>query len=225
MFVVPLKRSFTIFLFCVLFLLLTISCLARERVHAGLIAIPEEENLLFPRVQESVAPVSVSAEPSASHTLVGSYYSLDGGMKATLMLNNKGITPLEVQPTLFSADGQQLIIPTVFVEPRSARYIDLEDWAVMGGPAFRSGSIRLFHYGRDLILGAQIYLTDETHRLTFEEKLAEVGKFDSRRLEAVWFQPANETRIIISNTSDQPLTISGRLTKAPRHTGDINTFI
>ena len=84
----------------------------------------------------------------------------------------------------------------------------------------------MFHVGKDLVLGAQIFLEDEASSLSYEEKLAELGKFDSRRQEAVWFQPSNQTatKIVLSNKSDAPLTVAGRLAKAPQHSGDRNTF-
>lgn len=155
--------------------------------------------------------------PDIPHTLVGSYYTVENGIHAKLLLNNKGGTQLEVQPTLYSSDGQELQLPAVYVEPQSARYIDLQDWATIGGPGFRSGNIKLFHYGEDLVLGAQIYLTDEDRSLTFEEKLAEIGKFNSQRLETVWWMPSHDAgvKIILTNTSDSSLAVTGKLAKNP----------
>lgn len=62
--------------------------------------------------------------------------------------------------------------------------------------------------------------------MSFEEKLAELGKFDSRRQEAVWFQPTSqtETKIILSNASDAALIITARLSKRPQYAGAANTF-
>lgn len=138
---------------------------------------------------EIAASPSPSRASETPHTLVGSYYTLETCINAKLLLNNKGPTQLEVRPTLFSANGQELQIAPVYVEPQSARYIDLQEWAAIGGSDFQSGNIKLFHYGKDLVLGAQIYLTDEARSLTFEEKLAEMGKFNSQRLETVWSMP------------------------------------
>ena len=59
------------------------------------------------------------------HLLAGSYYSMRGGLKATLLLNNKGPRPLEVRPTLFSLAGERLDIQPVIVEGNSFRMIDL----------------------------------------------------------------------------------------------------
>src|SRR6185436_5694600 len=59
--------------------------------------------------------VNSTSEPS--HWLVGSYYNTNNGMTATLLLNNKGIQPLEVRPTLYNLAGQELVLPPVIVEP------------------------------------------------------------------------------------------------------------
>lgn len=122
--------------------------------------------------------------------------------------------------------GQELVLPPVIVEPSSHRLIDLSEWARIGGESFEQGSIKLFHYGKDLVLGAQIYLVDEAHSLSFEEKLVELGKFDSRRLEAVWAMPSRDTdvKFALSNTTSTPLSITARLTRSPHNTSDAQTF-
>jgi hypothetical protein len=160
---------------------------------------------------------SPSPTPEISHTLVGSYYLVDENIEAKLLLNNKGNAPLEVQPTLYNKQGQELQLPSVTVEPQNFRFINLADWAAIGGESYKSGNIKLFHYGKDLVLGAQIYLTDKTRSLSYEEKLTELGKFDSRRQEAVWWMPSNEAKvkIILTNTTDAPLDVTGRLAKKP----------
>jgi len=177
-------------------------------------------------LQKDVRQSNNAQEGETPHTLVGSFYTVQYGIEAKLLLNNKGIAPLEVRPTLYNLAGQSLELPPVFVEARSFRFINLADWASVGGESFRSGSIRLFHTGKDLILGAQIYLTNEAFSLSFEEKLAELGKFDSRRQEAVWFQPTNQTEsiVVLSNTSDTSLAVTARLSKRPQQTGNANIF-
>lgn len=152
------------------------------------------------------------------HLLAGSYYSVRGGLTATLMLNNKGPRPLEVRPTLFSLAGERLDVLPVTVEANNFRVIDLREWVAFGGPSFEEGSIQLFHTGRDLVLGAQIYLVDEAHRLSFEEKLTEITGGGPARLEGVWWSPhaGADVRLALSNTSDTPLTVTARFLGAGR---------
>jgi len=146
------------------------------------------------------------------HLLASSYYSVQGDLTATLMLNNKGPKPLEVRPTLFSLKGERLDIQPVVVEANSFRMIDMREWAALGGPSFQEGSIQLFHLGRDLVLGAQIYLVDEIHSLSFEEKLTEITNGGASRLEGVWWTPSRRTnaQLALSNTSDSPLAVTVR---------------
>ncbi len=151
---------------------------------------------------------------------------MDENIEAKLLLNNKGNEPIEVQPTLYNKQGQQLQLPPVTVEPQNFRFINLNDWVIIGGESFKSGNIKLFHYGKDLVLGAQIYLTDEVRSLSYEEKLAEKGKFDSRRQEAVWWMPSNsaDVKIVLTNTTNAVLSVAGKLAKKPNHVSNAQTF-
>ena len=160
------------------------------------------------------------------HNLVGSFYTIDYGTDAKLLLNNKGNTQLEVRPTLYNKQGQELQLPPVMVEPQSFRFINLADWAAIGGESYRSGNIKLFHTGKDLVLGSQIYLTQEAYSLSFEEKLAELGKFDSRRQEAVWVMPTQQTKVevVLTNTTNAPLSVTAKLAKNPDTVGNPQTF-
>jgi hypothetical protein len=176
-----------------------------------------------PHVLLSIMP---SPTPEISHTLVGSYYSVENNLDAKLLLNNKGNTQLEVRPTLYSKLGQELQLPAVLVEPQSFRFINLRDWATLGGDGFETGNIKLFHYGKDLVLGAQIYLTDESHHISFEEKLTELGKFDSRRQEAVAVIPGGQTgiRVVLTNTADIPLSLTATPSRSPNIIGNPHVF-
>jgi len=144
------------------------------------------------------------------HLLAGSYYTLKDNFSAKLLLNNKGPRPIEVQPTLFSLSGERFDISPVTVDSNSHRFEDFGAWAAIAGEQFREGSIQVFHRGKDLVLGTQIYLTDEKHSLSFEEKLTELEKVGSSRLEGVWWLPTPKgaVQLVLSNTSDNALAVS-----------------
>ncbi len=178
-----------------------------------------------------VFPLSISANPTPTpdetpHILVGAFYDVQNFPTAKLLLNNKDIVAREIRPTLYSLDGQTMEIAPVMVEASSFRMINLNDWASLGGENFRRGSIKLFHTGKDLNIGSQIYLSDEAKSLSFEERLTELGKFDSRRLESIWAMPNDDAqvRIILSNTSDTLLPVTAKLSRLPRQTGETQTF-
>ncbi len=170
---------------------------------------------------------SPTPTPEIPHTLVGAFYDVQNFPNAKLLLNNKDTVAREVRPTLYSLNGQILEVPPVQVEAQSFRLIDLRELAKIGGDDFRQGNIKLFHTGKDLVLGTQIYLEDAARSLSFEEKLSEIGTYDSRRLEGVWFQPSNQTesKIVLTNTSNQLLNISATLSRRPNILSAPQTFI
>lgn len=151
-------------------------------------------------------------EDDKPHLLAASYYSIRDNLTAVLMLNNKGPRPLEVRPTLFSMSGERLDLAPLMVDATSFREIDLREFGI-AGTAFEEGSLQLFHRGRDLVLGAQIYLVDAEHSFSFEEKLTELTPLGATRLEAVWWMPSPRARVqlVVSNTKDESLTVTAQL--------------
>ena len=158
---------------------------------------------LTPTIQES-APIQ-SDKP---HVMAASYYNLQGTLKSSISLNNKGLLPLEVKPTLFNMDGERLDVPPVTVEATSFRVFDLAEWAEPGGPAFQRGSLQLFYRGKDLLLGAQVKITDPASSIIFDEQLSEPKTMISSRLEGLWWLPSHDSHvsIAISNTTDSTQT-------------------
>lgn len=159
------------------------------------------------------------------HILVGAFYTTRGGMESKLLMNNKAPTPIEVLPILYGDNGAILQIPTFSVDRNSFTSINLRDWADLGGDGFLKGNLKLFHRGKDLVLGTQIQITDESKSLAFENKLNELGKFDSRRFEGVWWIPNNntESNVVLTNTSDEFLTVTAVLTRKPHNVGSPKT--
>jgi hypothetical protein len=144
------------------------------------------------------------------HLLAGAYYTINNNFSAKLLLNNKGPLPIEVQATLFSLRGERFDAPPIIVEANAHQFEDFAGWVAVAGQQFREGSIQLFHHGKDLMLGSQIYLTDETHSLSFDEKLTELGKPGSARLHGVWWLPSPKgaVNLVLSNTTNTMLSVS-----------------
>jgi hypothetical protein len=142
------------------------------------------------------------------HFLAASFYKVTNNLTATLMLNNKGPQPIEVRPTLFSLSGEKLEAPPVVVEGESFRNFDLKEFGALPGTPFEEGSLQLFHRGPDLVIGAQLYLVDETNSLSFDEKLVEFKTGPSTQLESVWWLPTKQANVslILSNTSEQTIS-------------------
>ncbi|HEX8922462.1 MAG TPA: hypothetical protein VF766_13400, partial [Pyrinomonadaceae bacterium] len=149
-----------------------------------------------------------NADKDKPHLLAASYYNVSNNLTATLMLNNKGPEPVEVKPTLFSLTGERLEAAPVIVEGESFRNINLRDFGALPGTLFQEGSLQLFHRGPDLVIGAQLYLVDEEHSVSFDEKLVEFQGAASTQLESVWWLPSRRcsVNLILSNTGDLPVT-------------------
>jgi hypothetical protein len=60
------------------------------------------------------------------------------------------------------------------------------------------------------VLGSQIYLSDESHSLSFDEKLTELGKPGSAQLDGVWWLPSPKggVKLVLSNTTNTLLSVS-----------------
>ena len=162
------------------------------------------------------------------HLLMGSYYSLNEDFSAKLLLNNKGSSPLVAHPRLFSMSGERFDVAPVTIAPESFQMINLADWVEVAGSQFREGSIHVFHLGRDLVLGSQIFLVNQARSLSFDEKLVEKGGFKSPGLEGLWWLPASdgEVRLALANTSDSPLTaIVTADGKSPKRSGTENVYL
>ena len=144
------------------------------------------------------------------HTLAGSYYTLKNNFSAKLLLNNKGPSPLEVRPTIFAMSGEKFEPPAVTVAGNSYVFVNLADWAALAGSEFQEGSIQLFHRGKDLVLGSQIYLTNRSGRLSFEEKLGEPANLSSSMAAGVWWLPSPKGAVdlVLSNSTSETLSVT-----------------
>lgn len=153
------------------------------------------------------------------HFLAASYYKVGNNLTATLMLNNKGPQPVEVRPTLFSLSGERLEATPVVVEGESFRNFDLREFGALPGTPFEEGNLQLFHTGPDLVIGAQIYLVDETTSRSFDEKLVEFKTVPSTQLESVWWLPSrhSDVSLILSNTSEQAVSANTVINAGTSH--------
>lgn len=182
-----------------------------------------------PRATSSVTNAQTNSgccgdEANKLHHLAGSYYTLNEGFNTKLLLNNKGPDPIEIQSTLFSLGSERLGVPPVTVAGNSHMFVELSDWVSTAGDQFREGSIQLLHPGKDLVIGAQLYLTDSKHSLSFEEKLTELGK-GSPRLEGVWWLPSPKgtVSLVLSNTGDSSLSVIASIRgRAPKLETGVN---
>jgi len=202
----PVRLMLIGFFSCVLFLA-ALPHPARVSPHLLIANTPNHSHTEY-QPPTFLAPAPVQSDKP--HKMVASNYSLQGNLKSSISLNNKGLLPLEVKPTLFSLSGDRLDVPPVTVDATSFQVFDLAEWAAPSGPAFRQGSLQLFYRGKDLLLGAQLKITDSNSSLIFDEQLTEIGSMISSRLEGLWWLPSrnSEVSIILSNTTNSTVIAS-----------------
>jgi hypothetical protein len=123
------------------------------------------------------------------------------------MLNNKGPDPVEVRPILFAINGNHVQAAPIIVAGESFRNVDLGELGAISGTIFEEGSLQLTHKGPGLVIGAQLYIVNESRSLSLDEKLVEFQGVPSTQLEGVWWMPPHSNvDLILSNTSDNVVT-------------------
>lgn len=208
-----LSRQKLVFPFSLLFTLLLLSILYADSPRpANAEAETSKSALAAARLSKNTTGGCCGEDEGSNrpHLLAGAYYTINNNFSAKLLLNNKGPLPIEVHRTLFSLSGERFDVPPITVDANSHRFEDFGELAALAGEQFREGSIQVFHRGKDLVLGTQIYLTDKIHSLSFDEKLTELGKPGSSRLEGVWWLPSprGAVKLVLSNTTGTTLSVS-----------------
>jgi hypothetical protein len=143
------------------------------------------------------------------HVLAASYYSLNDGLSATLMLSNQGPHSMNIDVTLFALDGSSFAVPTVTLPGNTVHGFELRDWLNAANVKFREGSLQVRYDGKGMELGGVVRHVDAAHSIIFDEELSEPAHdFASSRLEGVWWLPTpkSEVRLVVSNTTDASVT-------------------
>lgn len=166
--------------------------------------------ILSKGVSEAKSKGVTQANSNSSHILAAPYYSIKGGLKATLMISNQGPNQMPVQVRLFSRYGHQVDLPAMNLNGQEIKSLDLGQH-VSPGTSFEEGSVQVEYQGRKLELGGVVTIVEATQGVIFDEELVEPAReFASSRLEGVWWRPNGgaEIRLALSNTSSSPLSIT-----------------
>ena len=159
--------------------------------------------------------------PVKNYGLGIAYYSVRGGLRTSLTLNNKGPAALFPAVTLYARDGRRHRMDGLTVNGRSFLELDLRDLTAAAGPGFEDGSLRVAYSGRALELGGMLTMTDLETGVEWYDQLMYEAAARSNRLEGVWWLPneATEARLVVTNGSTDPVdvrvTFNGT-TPAPR---------
>ena len=207
----------------------SVSTLSRHMPLLSVVAL----GLCFaaPNVSTRVAGESRTAgsQPTDdnSHILAAPYYSVKGGLKATLMISNQGPNELPVQIRLFNRNGAQFDLPALALSAHEVRSLDLGQSAPQGAE-FEDGNVAVELQGKRLELGGVVALVNAAQSVIFDEELTEPARdFASNRLEGVWWRPAGpaETLLALSNTGSSQLSVTVRTTVQGKHDSDSTSEI
>lgn len=154
--------------------------------------------------------VTLNYPDASNYKLTATYYSTRGGLKTTLMLNNKAPGPVFAVPTIYSLAGTRLSLPPISVPGASYIDVDMNDLLAGSADEFREGSMKISYDGISQQLGAQVKMIDEDNDVIWAEQFVYASKFVSSRLESLWWFPFPNTkaRVAVSNTSGGTLTAS-----------------
>jgi hypothetical protein len=166
------------------------------------------------------------ADGGSSHTLVAPYYSVKGGLKATLMLSNQGPNEIPIRVQAYNRNGVPLDIADTKLGGNEVRSLDLQSH-ISEGSEFEEGSIQVEFQGMTLELGGLVILTDPARSLIFEQELAEPAKdFASSDLEGVWWRPTenSDVRLALTNTGNSMLSVTVATSGQRRGDSDSRTI-
>lgn len=152
--------------------------------------------------------------PTEPQTLLGTYYNFKNNSSAVLVLNNKGAELLDAAVHFYSLSGAHHHTVTLTVGAADYREFDLAELLADAGNDFREGNFQIVFDGGHYQLGSQIKNIDESRSLIWEEQnFTAAAKYVSSKLEGVWWLPAAacETKFIITNTTNQPVTATVKI--------------
>lgn len=173
-----------------------------EQVSSGM-------KVLVKSGQHVTRPATTSDHMDMHHVLAATYYNVERGLNATLMLSNQGHHPMTIHPSLFNREGKRFDAPDNVIPGNTAQAFELRDWIANADETFGFGSLQVSYLGMDMELGGLVKVTDFDHSLIFDEELTEPAMmFASSRLEGVWQLPSPESEVefALSNTSNSMLS-------------------
>jgi hypothetical protein len=130
----------------------------------------------FCGVNPDTIKFSYIAPEYENYKLTGTFYSLDDGLRATLMFNNKGPESIHATPTFYSLAGTKLQLAPITVPATSYLEVDLHQLLANADEEFRQGSMKVDYQGGDYQLGAQVKLADPANKLIWAEQFIYTSK-------------------------------------------------
>jgi hypothetical protein len=155
------------------------------------------------------AALSTALQAGEDHHVHIPYFAESGGLDSTLTLNNNMPEAMTATVTLFSKEGQALVIPPMSLEPLLPVRLSLAELAERGRGDFSSGSVEIFFHGPSMAVTSQVSIISSAKRVAFESVESEAMDYVSSKLDGIVWLPDDQThaQVALTNTSAGQLSI------------------
>ncbi|MGH9760356.1 MAG: Ig-like domain-containing protein, partial [Blastocatellia bacterium] len=153
--------------------------------------------------------------PIEQHLVHIPFFIEGDGFTSVLTLNNNMPQPTSVKVTLFNLNGESLIQPTIALPAELPGRFDIGDLTRQAKAGqFTSGNIAFSFSGVEEGVTAQVSIISASRRQAFESSDNETEDFKTSRLDGILWAPDAQSKasLALTNTSDEPLTVSGTAT-------------
>jgi hypothetical protein len=157
------------------------------------------------------AALSAGLQAGEDHHVHIPYFAESEDLDSTLTLNNNMPQAMTATVTLFSKDGQALVIPPMSLEPLLPVRLSLSELAERGRGDFSSGSIEIFFHGPSMAVTSQVSIISTAKRLNFESVESEAMDYASNKLDGIVWLPDEQThaKLALTNTTAGELSVIG----------------
>ena len=153
--------------------------------------------------------------PIEQHLVHIPFFVESDGFTSVLTLNNNMPQQTSVDVTLFNLNGQSLTLPTISLAPELPSRFDIDDLTRQAKAGqFSSGNLAFAFSGVEEGVTAQVSIISASRRQAFESSDNETDDFKTSRLDGILWAPDAQSKasLALTNTSNQPLTVSGSAT-------------
>lgn len=162
-------------------------------------------------------PVSATARSRTVLRTFAPFWRIGDGYSSTLIVRNIATrSSLSATPIVFTANNNQLQLPTIRLAPSEVKKIPLEQALQTAGSSAKSGALALQMDGSQppTIIGEMV-ITDYQHGVIFDLPLhAGYANDDAKELHAVWWLPDVKTQgtVVLFNASDKRISVRPSVT-------------
>jgi hypothetical protein len=144
--------------------------------------------------------------PPTARRIYAPVSQLKEAAQGEIVLNSRSPRPIDITPTLYTAEGEALVGPAVQLQPAEIRFVPIDSLLPADARGHQHlGGIALSYTGGVLEIWAQITFQGVAGNGGIDETFNILEEHGSNTQEAVWLAPAKSTALIaLGNSSDAP---------------------